>query len=1027
MRFIFFAVKALKCLLLILPILICIPVNASRQFYYGDLRYTILDEEKHTVETASGYLRSGSVRYSGNDARGNLIIPDTAYNEGVPYTVVRIGDYGFCQQNELKSVKLPNSLLEIGSEAFFRCEKLTDINFPDSLQIIKYSAFMYCWQLKGCLKIPDSMKLIEDQAFLSTKYEKIIFGNCKVKLGYYLFASDTLGVIDFGNAVIECVIAYSSGRPAPFNYCKLQNVVLGSSMEEIPDYLFSDSGLKSIAIPSSVKRIGDYAFQGCNLSQIEIPNTVEYIGSGAFAGNSFKSIELPTKINVIESSSFEDCHNLVSISIPNKVQAIEEYAFKGCEKLQIVTLSESLKKIGKDVFKNCKLLQINSLPESLDSIGEGAFFGCQEISIPKLPESLHYIGRSAFYGCKNLTISKLPASLEYIDNYVFYGCSLISISEIPRGITSIGDEAFGGCSGISSMLVPESVTYFGDKIFDGCTLQPLIIKSYSPSLKSSWNKTLEGLIYTSQIGTLYRNLGMMSLVDVSKKYSFDNPCIFGKIERKIARIDYSLEPNPDYDGPDDYNLYVGLKKDYRSEIENYKRIDDSNESKQLNTEPYSSKILVLGWNNNYEEKFSLETEPLYIMPNGTIDWESTQTTITINNLEWFKDETFTPESIGVSVNWQSYKFDSKPITIKNLSPDTSYDYYCYCTQGDQYYNTNLLGYVSTKPIIISPTVDECNPSSASLSFDLELGDANSESMFFDNELTDQTEFVVTGLDPQTNYCFPFSVKTSDGKEFDTSVSFTTPKLEITTLQPNSVSENCAIVAASTNLSDWETRAGFQWKKYDAPASLNPNEGFAGIYEGKLEGYLKNLQTTSYYKVRAFYKSCTDKYYYGEWVTFDPSDFSFFEPTVHTYNAYNVTACSATLKGYVMPGTETVVSQGFEYWIDGQPHTATRTISADNEKNIIQLDNSQIMAVTLTDLLPSTSYLFKAFVTTDAGTKYGEENAFTTDEESGIVEIADEYISIVGYYDMLGSYSKEPFKGINIVVYSNGETSKIMIR
>jgi len=127
-------------------------------------------------------------------------------------------------------------------------------------------------------------------------------------------------------------------------------------------------------------------------------------------------------------------------------------------------------------------------------------------------------------------------------------------------------------------------------------------------------------------------------------------------------------------------------------------------------------------------------------------------------------------------------------------------------------------------------------------------------------------------------------------------------------------------AATTNISDEETNAGFQRRKYDAPEALKSNESFAAIYDGQLEGYIKNLQSASYYNVRAFYKSASGTYYYGDWVTFAPNDFSYFEPTVYTYDATSVTDVTARVKGYVMQGTDEVTEQGFEYWKTGTSST-----------------------------------------------------------------------------------------------------------
>ena len=36
------------------------------------------------------------------------------------------------------------------------------------------------------------------------------------------------------------------------------------------------------------------------------------------------------------------------------------------------------------------------------------------------------------------------------------------------------------------------------------------------------------------------------------------------------------------------------------------------------------------------------------------------------------------------------------------------------------------------------------------------------------------------------------------------------------------------------ISEEEMNVGFQWKKYDAPSSLAPKEGYAAIYNGQLE-------------------------------------------------------------------------------------------------------------------------------------------------------------------------------------------------
>lgn len=254
----------------------------------------------------------------------------------------------------------------------------------------------------------------------------------------------------------------------------------------------------------------------------------------------------------------------------------------------------------------------------------------------------------------------------------------------------------------------------------------------------------------------------------------------------------------------------------------------------------------------------------------------------------------------------------------------------------------------------------------------------------------KNKFSASELEPNTSYTVTYNIKLSDGRTLSTSKTVKTDALTLTTVDPPKVvSSGCAIVAATTNISDEETNAGFQWRKYEAPESLKSNEAYAGIYGGQLEGYIKNLQSTSYYKARAFYKSAAGKYYYGDWVTFDPSDFSYFEPTVHTYDAISVTDRTAQVKGYVMQGTDEVTEQGFEYWKAGtsstrQKHAELMTASTTASDGVsVVLTTGQVMSVVLEDLEPSTTYIFRAFVKTASGTTYGEEQTFTTAVSTGI--------------------------------------------
>lgn len=290
----------------------------------------------------------------------------------------------------------------------------------------------------------------------------------------------------------------------------------------------------------------------------------------------------------------------------------------------------------------------------------------------------------------------------------------------------------------------------------------------------------------------------------------------------------------------------------------------------------------------------------------------------------------------------------------------------------------------------------------------------------------------TGFSP--NDCCSIIVKTEEGSTESDIAYGITPALELTTLQPKCVSNSCAILAATTNICDEEPNVGFQWKKYDAPESLKPNEAYAAIYDGQLEGYLKNLQSAFYYNVRAFYKARNGTYYYSDWVTFDPSDFSYFDPTVHTYPVTQTTDRTASVRGYVLAGTDNITEQGFEYWETNGAASAQKLVKnaslvpSAEDINVV-LSTGQVMQVLLDGLKPQTTYTYRAFVRTTGGTTYGEEQAFTTKTPTGIdyMETDEVAPTIVGYYDLSGRTLADKQRGLVIERYSDGSSRKVMVK
>ena len=382
--------------------------------------------------------------------------------------------------------------------------------------------------------------------------------------------------------------------------------------------------------------------------------------------------------------------------------------------------------------------------------------------------------------------------------------------------------------------------------------------------------------------------------------------------------------------------------------------------------------------------------------------------------------------------------------MKECTPNRKYGLPAYVKYSDGIL-VDLNEYAETKGVYPKIKVEGLSPTGIMYTGSFTPGDSHVSEVLYNGKSIDLSRLVLrdnhyeftvseTGLLPETQYKSSITDITIEGSTETDEIQLTTLKHELTTLQPKCVSDRCAIVAATTNMSEEETSAGFQWKKYDAPESLAPNEAYAAIYDGQLEGYLKNLQSAFYYNVRAFYKSNTGEYYFSDWVTFDPSDFSYFEPTAHTYPVTHTTDCTASVRGYALAGTDEITEQGFEYWEAAGGAAAPKQVKAAElapaEENIYTvLASGQVMQVVLDGLKPQTTYIYRAFVRTASGTTYGEEQTFTTDVPTGIenAETEKPVPTIIGYYDLSGRQLAGKQSGLVIVRYSDGTSRKLIVK
>lgn len=982
----------------------------------------------------------------------------------IPEGITNIEKSTFEGCSSLTSVTIPkdSKLTSIGERAFFDCERITFINIPSNVTKIGSYAFYNCNRLYKVInhsKLPIS-KGMGDYGYVAYYAGKVLNANVLTNIGEYQFYTSN-------------DVHYLANYIGKNNSLVLPDKYSGESYQ-IDEYAFYDcKEITSINIPENVTSIGYRAFLNCtSLKEVIFADGSETLilgynsrssstgGAGLFSNCPLEKVHWGRNLSYEDYwygySPFYNKDALCDVTIGSKVTEINKYAFFECSNLTSVTIPEGVKSIGDRAFEDCNNLNSINIPESITSIGDAALRNCSNLSSINIPKSVTSIGSNAFSGCNNLvnihigsieswlkirygdfsahpnysgkdiklylngellTKVEVSATITDIPPYAFCGCSSLTAINIPESVTSIGNSAFYGCSSLNSITIPQSVTSIGNKTFYMCKFNPILLNCHLTGVDNfGWDDTSVIYLYKNDYNRVKaKNGGTYYMLEDAYRVDITNTYMKG----------FTFEVIKDNDFP----LSNELKRIMVNDIELQINSEGIYQIKDLKTNTSYTVSLTYLTDDGQEVKLEhiIETSK----PEIDFSYTTTNTTIEIPTLTASSDITNPAGETGISIKTSDYKtstytYTGSPITIKNLRPNKEYTIYSYAYYGEEkVYGKSYK--VTTQSLTPQIELLDLTPTSFTAKGKYANIDATvNETGFTDYDASEL--LTLTGLDPSTKYTIEYYVKTKEGSNEKVTRTFTTPALEMTTLNPKVVSNSCAIVAATTNMSDEETNAGFQWRKYEAPETLPSSEGYAAIYDGQLEGYIKNLQATSFYNVRAFYKSTAGKYYYSDWVTFDPSDFSYFEPTVHTYPTEELTANSAKVKGYVLQGTDAITEQGFVYWPTGtNKANATRSVTVPENASIV-IAKGQVMNVTLEGLTPSTTYNFCAFVTTASGTIYGEEHSFTTKaNETGIESLESEQPTptIIGYYDLNGRKLSEPQHGITIVRYSDGTARKIL--
>ena len=578
---------------------------------------------------------------------------------------------------------------------------------------------------------------------------------------------------------------------------------------------------------------------------------------------------------------------------------------------------------------------------------------------------------------ENTSIVLQDGTLE-IAGSAFSGCTGLTSVIIPNSVTNIGDWAFYGCSSLTSVTIPNSVTSIGGYVFENCTgLTSIEIPNSVTSIGDYAFYECSGLT-SIEIPNSVTSIGYRAFEGCSGLKSVE-------LGDHLMNIGSSVFPSS-------AKLYA-------------KR---------------GSKTLLALWNGKYLSTYETGTETVLPPPTLSVD-SVTQMTASVSVKNFYKEYTNTLN--GENIDKETYVFMAPypeykgTVTLK-------------VTKDDVTYSPNVVSFTTQS---VKPTGGNSQSSASSLSVKAPYthGDANvtSQTLALNGATVEGDSIFQSGLKPGTSYLLTYTIVVDERYTYTGSLSLRTMSMNFTTLQPKVVSEGNVVVGATSNLDEAETNVGFEWRRTDWTDDFQSNTAGAYLYQGTMEGYIRNMNTNYLWKYRPYYEANDGSRHYGSWVGIDPTNTSWFEPTVHTYAQYIIEANTAKVKGYVMRGSDNIESQGFKYW----KATASASEGRRAPSSAITVEASgQVMETRLTGLDYETTYYYVAFVKTSEGeTYYGEEQSFTTGEDlTGINELPMDNGQTAmpeGSYDLNGRRLARMQKGINIIRMSDGTTKKVMLK
>ncbi len=359
----------------------------------------------------------------------------TNTNYTLPFSVKKIEQGAFYNNNKLERLIANSSLEEISSYAFANSKKLIEVS--------------------GIIKL----KTLGDYAFANSSVQSVYLSTYLENMGKATFYNSNIRSIEIPYR-IKSLPEYS------FYGCKnLKSVSFKDGLANIEKFAFYDSGIESFVAPSSLLSIDYQAFANCE---------------------NLKNIELNDNLQTIKDEAFLNCNKIPSLTIKRDLKNIGNNVFLNCDNISTVSTkgSKYFEVDNNVLYTNGRASLVYvppkrevsyiNIPEQTSSIKEDALVNALSIDAFNVDDKNQYLSSQdgilydkdknkliKYPPKKSLTNFNVPMSVKEILPYAFKDASkFYGFITIQDNVEKIGDSAFDNIPNLGGFNVSYMNQYF---------------------------------------------------------------------------------------------------------------------------------------------------------------------------------------------------------------------------------------------------------------------------------------------------------------------------------------------------------------------------------------------------------------------------------------------------------------------------------------------------------------------------------------------------------------------------------------